>query len=269
MSDAIYPTTGSQKAPATLEREIDQTRAEMNQTLNALERKFSPGEFLDQGLTYVQQHGGQLLGGVGDTIRQNPMPALVTAAGLVWMVLASNRPKSALKARTVDYEYDPPAQEYNQTDSNVTENKPGVLAQARERIRSGAETTRQKLTSSKEVVASGLGRTAGTAQVQATRVREGFNSILEEQPLVLGALGIALGAAIGAALPRTEQEDRLLGEASDAAMSRVKETGSESLNRIKETATRVGEQAKQAVSETLGRASDDPNGAPGSSHERK
>ncbi|HEX2227536.1 MAG TPA: DUF3618 domain-containing protein, partial [Candidatus Binatia bacterium] len=232
MSDATHPTADSQKDPATLEREIDQTRTEMNQTLNALERKFSPGEFLDQGLSYVQQHGGQLVSGLGDAIRENPMPALLTAAGVVWMVLASNRPKTALKARTVDYEYDPPAQDYNQTD--WTENKPGVAAQAGERIRSGAEATRQKLTSSKEAVASRLGRTAEAAQAQAMRAREGFNSALEEQPLILGALGIALGAAIGAALPRTEQEDRLLGQASDATISRVKETGSESFNRVKE-----------------------------------
>jgi hypothetical protein len=270
MSDPTYPPANSQKDPATLEREIDETRAEMNQTLNALERKFSPGEFLDQSLSYVQQHGGEFAGTLGNVIRDNPMPTLLTAAGLVWMFLAGNRPKTDLKARTVDYEYDPPAQEYNRTHSNVPENKPGVLAQAGERIRSGADTTRQRLTSSKEAVASGLGRTAATAQMQATRVREGFNSIFEEQPLILGALGIALGAAVGAALPRTEQEDRLLGETSDAVTARVKEKGAESFDQVKETVTRVGEDAKQTMSETLGRSSDDPIGAgQGSVHERK
>ncbi|HEX2230337.1 MAG TPA: nutrient deprivation-induced protein, partial [Candidatus Binatia bacterium] len=85
---------------------------------------------------------------------------------------------------------------------------------------------------------------------------------------------IALGAAIGAALPRTEQEDRLLGQASDATISRVKETGSESFNRVKEnvkeTVSRVGEEAKQAVSETVGRTSEDPDGgARGSVYDRK
>jgi hypothetical protein len=270
MNDAIHPTEDSQKDPATLEREINQTRAEMNQTLNALEQKFSPGEFLDQSLSYVKQHGGPVLGSLGDTIRENPIPAFVTVAGLVWMVLASNRPKTALKARTVDYEYDPPVQGYDQAHLNYTESKPGVVAQTAERIKSGAETARQKLTSSKEAVGSSLRRTVATAQTQPTRVREGFNHMIEDQPLVLGALGIALGATIGAALPRTEQEDRLVGEASDAAMSRIKETGSESLNQVKETVTRVGEEAKQAVKETLGRTSDDPDGgASSSAYERK
>ena len=37
----------ARKDPATLEREIDQTRANMDRTLGALERKFSPGQLLD------------------------------------------------------------------------------------------------------------------------------------------------------------------------------------------------------------------------------
>jgi hypothetical protein len=106
--------------------------------------------------------------------------------------------------------------------------------------------------------------------MQATRVRQGFNSILEEQPLILGALGIALGAAVGASLPRTEQEDRLLGETSDALTAQVKEKSAESFDQVKQTVTRVGEDAKQTMSETLGRSSDDPIGAGrGSVHERK
>jgi hypothetical protein len=120
MNDVTSSATESKKDPATLEREIDQTRAEMNQTLNALERKLSPGELLDESLTYVRQHGGDLLSSVGNTIRENPGPALLTGAGLAWMVLASSRPRTALKARTVDYEYDEPAQRYHKPDSNVT-----------------------------------------------------------------------------------------------------------------------------------------------------
>jgi ElaB/YqjD/DUF883 family membrane-anchored ribosome-binding protein len=260
MNNATPSRTDSQKDAATLEREIDQTRAQMDQTLGALERKFSPGEFLDQTLNLVRQHGGELATNVNTVIKENPMPALLTAAGIVWMLVSSNRPKTSLKARTVDYEYDPPAEEYGRSESKSHEDEPGVLAQAGQRIKSGAEATRQKLTSSGEAVSSGFNRTAETAQAQAARVRDGFNSLLEEQPLVLGALGIALGAAIGAALPITEQEDRLLGSARDQTMNKIKETGSESFKQVKESVTRVGEEAKQAVSQTLGRASEnDPN----------
>jgi hypothetical protein len=91
-------------------------------------------------------------------------------------------------------------------------------------------------------------RTTETAQAQAQRVREGFNNLLTEQPLVVGALGIAVGALIGAALPSTEQEDRLLGPVRDKTLSEVKERGAESYSQVRESVGRVGEQAKQALS---------------------
>ena len=261
MNDDTPATADSQKNPATLEREIDQTRAQMNQTLGELERKFSPGEFFDQALTLVRQHGGELATNLGSAIRENPMPVLLTAAGLAWMAVSSNRPKTSLKARTADYDYDPAAQEYHRNESKINETDSGVVAKAGRLMGAGAEATRQKVASSKEAVASGLSKTGETAQAQADRVREGFNNLLEEQPLILGALGIALGAAIGAVLPTTEQEDRLLGRVRDQTMAQIKETSSESLNQVKESVTRLGEDAKQAVSDTLGQTSEkDPNG---------
>src|SRR6516164_1582259 len=37
-------------------------------------------------------------------------------------------------------------------------------------------------------------------------------SICRDQPLVLGGIGVALGAVLGAILPMTEAEDRLMGD---------------------------------------------------------
>ena len=47
------------------------------------------------------------------------------------------------------------------------------------------------------------------------RARRGFLHTLDEHPLVLGAIGLAVGAAIGSALPPSEPEDRLMGETRD------------------------------------------------------
>ncbi len=282
MSDSTMVRPDAEKDSATLEREIDRTRAQMGQTLGALERKFSPGEFLDQTMDLVRQHGGQLAGNISNVITQNPGPALLTAAGIVWMVFSSNRSKTSLRARTVDYEYEPSAEGYRVNDFRNSESRlgesrsdefssgdyrtkeegSGVLAQASQQISSAAQATRQKLTSSKDAVASGFNKTTETAQEQVARVREGFNNIMEEQPLIIGALGIALGACIGAALPTTQQEDRLLGSVSDQTIAKVKETGAESFNQVKESVTQIGDEAKrtladakQALSETVGKAS--------------
>jgi hypothetical protein len=82
-------------------------------------------------------------------------------------------------------------------------------------------------------------------------VREGFNSLLSEQPLLLGAMGIAVGAAIGAALPSTEQEDRLFGSTRDKALSEVKQRGAESYEQVRDKATTLGEEAKQSISNAV------------------
>jgi len=53
------------------------------------------------------------------------------------------------------------------------------------------------------------------ASLLGERARRSVSGVLETEPLVLGALGLAVGAAIGAMLPASEAEDRLLGEQSD------------------------------------------------------
>ena len=44
----------------------------------------------------------------------------------------------------------------------------------------------------------------------------------EQQPLLLGAIGLAVGAGIAAALPGTAAENRLMGDTSDVVKSEVK-----------------------------------------------
>lgn len=61
--------------------------------------------------------------------------------------------------------------------------------------------------------AAALGGTVGRQGADAAR-RAG--DVLQEQPLVTGALAFAVGAAIGALLPHTRKEDELLGDTADS-----------------------------------------------------
>jgi len=47
--------------------------------------------------------------------------------------------------------------------------------------------------------------------------------ILEREPLLLGAAGLLVGAAIGAALPSTDLEDRLVGPTRDKVLHKGKD----------------------------------------------
>jgi hypothetical protein len=54
-----------------------------------------------------------------------------------------------------------------------------------------------------------------SARSQARRVERGFDSMLRERPLAVGAAVVIAGAALGYALPRTRQEDALMGQSRD------------------------------------------------------
>jgi hypothetical protein len=45
--------------------------------------------------------------------------------------------------------------------------------------------------------------------------RQGLDYVVRDQPLILGAIGLAVGAAVGALIPNTEAENRLMGETRD------------------------------------------------------
>jgi ElaB/YqjD/DUF883 family membrane-anchored ribosome-binding protein len=259
----------ARKDPATLEREIDQTRANMDRTLGALERKFSPGQLLDQAMEFARENGGEFANNLGRSVKENPVPALLTAVGIAWMIASSNRPKPSLTDTYDDryarddfnavdfddsgYEDDAGDQKEGLTDKaqRLKASAEGTLSEAGQRVKSAAERARQKLAGTKDTVSAGLRRGSGTAQVQTQRVREGFNSLLTEQPLLLGALGIAVGAAIGAALPATEQEDRLFGSARDKALSEIKQRGTETYEQVRDKVDAVGEEAKQSISNAV------------------
>ncbi|MES2711423.1 MAG: DUF3618 domain-containing protein [Pseudomonadota bacterium] len=77
-----------------------------------------------------------------------------------------------------------------------------------------------------------------------------LGSLAEEQPLLLGLLGVALGAAVGAALPRTRTEDRLLGETRDTVVNRIAEVSGDALEEVRTVAGEQIEQVKGALAET-------------------
>ena len=47
-----------------LERAADRIRADLDRTLDALERKVSPSQLLDRSLTYLREHGGEMVDAV-------------------------------------------------------------------------------------------------------------------------------------------------------------------------------------------------------------
>lgn len=90
------------------------------------------------------------------------------------------------------------------------------------------------------------GRTVSSA-MQSTR---GLTRFMQEEPLVVAGLGIALGAVIGALLPPTEIENRTMGQASDQLKRDAREAAREQWERGKEIAEDGWDEAKDTVRRT-------------------
>lgn len=83
----------SGRSTSDLEREGEEIRADLDRTLDEIERKLSPGELLDRSVEFLRDNGSDFLKEAGETVRRNPIPVLLTAAGLVWLTasVASSR----------------------------------------------------------------------------------------------------------------------------------------------------------------------------------
>jgi hypothetical protein len=92
----------------------------------------------------------------------------------------------------------------------------------------------------------GAGTTAGDLGRQA---RSQFSELIERHPLVLGCLGLALGAAIAYSLRPTETEARWVGETSDRFKRRAREMAEEQFERARTVAERAYEAARDEAAE--------------------
>jgi gas vesicle protein len=80
--------------------------------------------------------------------------------------------------------------------------------------------------------------------------------MLEEQPLVLGALALAFGAALGGALPSSRTEDKMFGARSDRTKDALGRVAREEGEKLRATAGAVAEEARHIVDETSDEASE-------------
>jgi hypothetical protein len=80
---------------------------------------------------------------------------------------------------------------------------------------------------------------------QTQRAGSTIHDAVQENPLAVGAVALAIGAAVGLAVPVTRRENQLMGEARDRLVDQVQASAGEAV----ETAQRV---ASQAVEEVTG-----------------
>jgi hypothetical protein len=293
MSSTTDP--GSRSA-AEIEREVEQTRAGLTNTLDELRERASPGQLFEQALDYARSSGGnEFVRNLGTSVRDNPLPLLLIGAGIGWLMMSGgNRaggPTSATAASpgrsigsrsigtgstrvrvygddagsggsmtgraaaTMGAARDSVAGAADQAIDKVGQayhSVADVAGSATDSVRDAAGAVADSLRgAAASVTGSGQGMQARVDDV-GDQARQGVTWLMREQPLVLGAIGVALGAAVGALLPGTEAEDRLMGQTRDTVADQVQSTAQQGYERLKDSAGEHVEHAKAVAGQAAG-----------------
>lgn len=248
----------SHKSPEALEREIDQQRANIGNIVDALENKLSPGQWVDQALKYSKDNGGEFITNLGVTLKNNPVPTVLTSIGLAWLMLGQNRPPRPTYAMGefgggVGSGLRDAAQGVKGTVRHAVDAVAGAVDSAKETVQHGRDVASEKADhlseefgSVRQTVSDRSHQAVDALRHQADSLRGGFDYLLREQPLAVAAMGIALGALLGSALPATSQENRLMGEASDHLADEAKRLAQQGYEKVAEAGKSAVEEFKES-----------------------
>lgn len=224
----------TETASADLEREAEMARARLSDTADELRARMTPGQIMDEVLEQFRGGDGtQMLANLKGQARDNPMALALIGGGVAWLMLGSGAP--APQARPHPARPAWRSGEGVPSGPGASPGDGGEMDRA-ERAAAGAGAVFGAVSGSvQDAVRATADGARGAAQglrgagedavddMRAVGQRTGrvFADLLEREPLVVGALGFAVGAALGAALPASELERRHLGAAGAALKEKV------------------------------------------------
>jgi hypothetical protein len=128
--------------------------------------------------------------------------------------------------------------------ATIAEHRSRTAGQAADAVASAYDATTNAASRAADTLSNTATSAAHAMQETGTKwgstVQQSIGELFERQPLLLGAVGIAIGAGIAASIPTTEAENKVMGGASDF----VREAASEKAAQLKEMADAAVHEAK-------------------------
>jgi len=262
-----------------LAREAEQHRTHLDSTIDQLKSRLSVGQIVDEMWSYVREgQGAEMTQNLGRQVRQNPLALGLIGAGVAWLFLGqgsrSDRANWRGEGAYDDAYFDPyRAEGASSDDAYMSNGGSRVNGSSRSStMHSLADTTKSAVSGAMEGAQKTFGTVSDATTNVAGSVRHSARSLLhktsstgyranemaqstwrnlmrslQDEPLVVGAVAVAIGAAIGASLPPTRQEDKLLGGARDQLKDSLTSYGKDAADK----AQRVASEAYQAGREKV------------------
>jgi hypothetical protein len=194
------------------------------------------------------------------TAKSNPIPFALIGLG-VGMLLWNSRSKS-YKTRSYNYkrsrhegelDYD-----YNDTELQNFAPRKSTTKRAYNAVSSTANQAYEGVTGAASSAYEGLTSYAGTAYDQAGNLgakakdaarwtSETYSNQLEQNPLIVGAVALGLGAVVGLSLPSTQIEGEYLGEYRENLIQKAQDAAGGLLDKAQQVAGSVIDKAQEAA----------------------
>jgi hypothetical protein len=186
--------------------------------------------------------GSDFIKDLGEAARRNPMSAALIGMGVLWL-FAGNKagigPSEVLQRSGMDRIPDAAKDGLNAVREGVASATGSAAGTIREAGNAGIETA----TRLGSEYAKMLPEPANVVE----SVRGNLTDLFKAQPLALGAIGLAIGAGIAAALPHTDIENAYLGDTSEALKSKAAEIAGDQIERATTLASDVVEAATEGA----------------------
>lgn len=158
-------------------------------------------------------YGDRFEDGLMARIRHNPIPAALAGVGLSWLAFSSSEPR--------DRQYAAGWGDASGAEGSATQ----IASRTREYASDTTESMRRMM------------RRRGSQ----------FQHMVQDNPLLVGAGALMLGAAFGMAVPETQTENELMGEARDNVVGRARDMARDAASQVQNAAGSVADAAGKVV----------------------
>ena len=282
-----------------IEQDLEKTRSRMDRRLDELQERLSPGRITNDALSYFSGGDGtEFTQSLITKVKANPFPAILTGVGLAWLMASNTRPDTRRPREhdSVDYaarvrdaeagtvqlpgeRHEAHAERLDVARGRVlgvNRNTSDTAASYSQKIQDALAAARRRLRETSHDLQSsliGAAEKAGdTAQRRGIALHKGMTdmanstrttlALASSNPVALGALAAIAGLLVGALIPTSDEEQRLLGgfagkvrstghELAQDVVDRTGSVATDTLGAVKESADAHRLSADQPVGELL------------------
>jgi hypothetical protein len=176
---------------------------------------------------------------LGNAVRRNPLSAALIGMGVLWLFTSRSGPVSDVAQDA----WEGATSAWRSGGQTLKESARAKADSVRDR---GAQAAAQSSDAGDAFASSArdyMGALPDMAGNIFGNTRANLGELFRAQPLALGAVGLAIGAAVAASLPSTDAEATYLGESSDYVKQKTREIAGDQTER----AVEIGKKVMDAV----------------------